>query len=214
MYSTNIRITYILACMLLVSETLLIAQPDIQIPKELSISVDQKLFSPSPGWIDTLLDQSEKLAVKYRIVRTVKSAFRVTTKVRIPQVLTLPAVLQQIVLYYALLGDEASRRRETLLIYPYFGSLDDDPAIRCNYTGSGAYQVAANGWHTIPVPAAPGPEEKFIHNRVIERALENPDVIDDIPREIFNEIAQETNRTTEEIIAIYEKIQLWQMANR
>jgi hypothetical protein len=190
------------------------AQPEIQIPKELDIRVNKNLFSPSPGWIDTLLDQSEKLAVKYRIVSTVRSDIRVTTKVRIPQVLTLPAVLQQIVLYYALLGDEASRRREILLIYPYFESLADEPAIRCSYTGSGAYQVTAGGWHTIPAPAEPGPEEKFIHNRVIEKALEDPDVFDDIPIEIFNEVARENNRTTEEIIAIYEKIQLWQMANR
>ena len=89
------------------------AQPEISLPAELVLSVDDTAFEPSEGWIDSLIACSKTLNIKYRIVSTVQYETYVTTKIRIPQVLSFSEVLQQIVLYYAVIGDDTARSRES-----------------------------------------------------------------------------------------------------
>ena len=132
-----------------------------------------------------------------------------TTKIRIPQVLPLSSVIQQIILYYSILSDEDSKEVEILQIFPYFCPLQIPPAISCVYSTTNGYVISVDSWNPVPVPPAPGPEEKFIYNQVVEKALANPDIIDDIPDEIFQAVARENNRKATEVRSIYEKVQLW-----
>ena len=215
MQSIN-HICFILIFILLLygSDSLLYAQPTVHLPKEVNIIVNENLYDPTESWMDSLLEHSRNLNIKYEIVSTVQSDVYVTTKIRIPQVLSFSAVLQQIVLYYALLGDESSRRREKVLIYPYFTSLKETPAVSCAYNISDGYDIHNAGWETIPVPPEPAPEEKYIHNQIIEKTLENLDIIDDIPEQIYLEVALENDRSVEEVISIFRRIQLWQMATQ
>jgi len=188
------------------------AQPTVQLPKELNIAVNDISFMPADSWVDSLIDQAHNLDIKYEIVNTIHSGLHVTTKIRMPQVLTFPAVLHQIVIYYALLSDEPSRVQETLLVYPYFYALRNKPVVICTYSEAGIYEITDLNWKTIPVPPAPGPEEKYIYNQIIEITLENLDIIDDIPDMVFEQVAAENKRSVSEIKTIYQNIQLWQMA--
>ncbi len=190
-----------------------LAQPTVQLPKELNIVVNELSFIPADNWLDSLINQAHNLYIKYEIVNTIDSGVRVTTKIRMPQVLTFPAVLQQIILYYALLSDEPARVQERLLVYPYFYPLQNKPAVVCSYSETGVYEITNLNWKTIPVPPAPGPEEKYIYNQIIEKTLESLDIIDDIPDRVFEQVAAENKRSVSEIKTLYQNIQLWQMAN-
>ena len=188
------------------------AQPIVQLPREVHIVVNEVSFMPSDSWVDSLIDQAHNLDIKYEIVNTIHSGIHVTTKIRMPQVLTFPAVMHQIVIYYALLSDKPARVREKLLIYPYFYPLQNKPVVICSYSEAGIYEITDLNWKTIPVPPAPGPEEKYIYNQIIEKTLENLDIINDIPDVVLEQVAAENKRSVSEIKTIYQNIQLWQMA--
>jgi len=200
---------HILLVLTLISPTGLSAQPEIKLPGELNIHINKNLYEPTTGWLDTLVDQARNYRIKYEIVNSTQTNALVTTKIRIPQVLPLSSVLQQIILYYAILSDEDSKEKELLQIYPYFSPLQLAPAINCVYSSSKGYMISVDSWKPVPVPPAPGPVEKFIHNQVIEKALANPDIIDDIPDEIFQAVARENNRTVAEVRSIYENVRFW-----
>ncbi len=212
-YFGNIAIAWMTTTFFLGFHMQLSAQPTVELPTELNLVINDKPYTPTEGWMDSLLDQSKKLQVKYEIVNSVQNGSQITTKVRMPQVLTFSSVLHQIILYYALLSDESARSRENLLIYPYFDPLSNAPAIYCSYSPSTGYEIIKTVWETIHVPTAPGPEETYFYNQIIEKTLENLDIIDDIPDEIFMQVASENKRSVQEIKIIYQNILLWQMAN-
>ena len=204
---------YTIVLLMMVSRTDLSAQSEIHLPDKLNIHINNTLYEPTTGWLDTLVDLARNFRIKYEIVNSTLTNTHVTTKIRIPQVLPLSSVLQQIILYYALLSDEDSKEAETLQVYPYFCPLQLAPTINCVYSSSKGYMVSVDSWRPVPVPPAPGPEERFIHNQIVEKALANPDIINDIPEEIFRAVARENNRTVAEVRSIYEKVQLWLKAN-
>jgi hypothetical protein len=188
------------------------AQVDIQLPSELQLYVNESEFIPTEAWTDSLIEEAENAYIRYEIVTTFRSLSAVTTRIRIPQFYTLPEVIRQVVLYYALLNNENERTNETLFIYPFFKNINDPPLIICTYESTGNIEVTVMSWPTVPRPGKPVPEHRFIYNQLIEADLSDLNSRDTIADEVYEKIAGENNISVDELEKIYQSVKLWQLS--
>ncbi len=188
------------------------AQLEIQLPVELHILVNDTVFEPPESWTDSLLSEAQNGYIKYEIVSSWRTFNEIQTKIRVPQFFDFRQVIRQIILYYGLLNDEGARRRERLLIYPFFSELSKDPAAKCRYIKDGWYQITFNSWERIDVPHAPGPEAIYLYNQLLESSKQEFADRDGISEEVLGKVAAEHNMSANQLLQIYEAVKLWRLS--
>ena len=191
---------------------MIFSQPEVSLPGEINILIDNYVFDPSESWTDSLISEARTGYLRYEIVSTCRGLNQIQTKIRVPQFFTFKQVIRQIVLYYGLLNDEDARKCEKLLIYPFFCNIEDTSAAQCIYVKEGWYKFEVNYWNIVDVPNAPGPENKFLYNQLIESSMADFGDRDGISEKILKKIAAENNISVDELQKIYEEVKLWQLA--
>ena len=101
------------------------AQIKITIPDTFTVEVNDEIFQPDKAWYDSLHSEAAISKIHYKIAGCLTSKLYTITKLRIPQTLSMNQVIQQVIFYYSLLNNEDERRKETVLIYPFFSNIDD-----------------------------------------------------------------------------------------
>ena len=210
------KIICIKICILFItiSSPVLRAQVEIKLPNEILLTVNGSELSLSQSWIDSLVDVASGANIYYKIVGAFKKESSVITVIQIPQILSINEVYRQIVLYYTILSDEESRQRELLNIYPYFESTGKDPAIRCQYFSDGKYEIVVEYWHRVPVPDQPIPEDKDIHNQILQISFHEVQSLGDISDDVFEKVAIKNDLSVQRIQEIYQNTILWQLGTQ
>jgi len=188
------------------------SQPEVSLPREINILIDDYVFDPSEAWTDSLISEAQAGYLRYEIISTYRGSNQIQTKIRVPQFFTFKQVIRQIVFYYGLLDSEDARKCEKLLIYPFFYNIEDTPAAQCTCVKEGWYEFEVNYWNTVDVPNAPGPENKFLYNQLIDSSMTNFGDRDGISENILKKIAAENNISVDDLQKIYEEVKLWQLA--
>ncbi len=191
---------------------MIFSQPEVSLPREINIMIDDYVFDPSETWTDSLISEARAGYLRYEIISTYRGSNQIQTKIRVPQFLTFKQVIRQVVFYYGMLDNEDARKCEKLLIYPFFCDIEDTPAARCTYIKEGWHKFEVNYWKTVDVPNTPGPENKFIYNQLIDSAMTELGDRDGISEIIFIKIAAENNISVDDLHKIYEEVKLWQLA--
>ena len=191
---------------------MIFSQPEVSLPSEINILIDNYVFDPSEAWTDSLISEARTGYLRYEIISTYRVSHQIQTKIRVPQFFTFKQVIRQIVFYYGLLDSEDARKCEKLLIYPFFCNIEDNPAAQCTYVKEGWYKFEVNYWNTVDVPKTPGPENKFLYNQLIESSMTELGDIDGISEKILKKIAAENNISVDKLQKIYEEVKLWQLA--
>ena len=191
---------------------ILYSQPEIHLPGELTIMINDRIFDPSGSWTDSLLSEAANIYIRYEIVHVEQISDKIRTKIRVPQVFSFQAIIRQMILYYGLLNDEATRSKEVLLVYPFFNELNDQPAAQCVYMGAGRYHIDLNYWNKIPTPNPPGPEDIFLYNRLLETAKNEFGDHDGISEDTLQKVAMENDMCKQDLMQLYQNVKLWQLA--
>jgi len=191
------------------------AQLQIDLPSEITIFINDSLFTPSLEWNDTLVIEASSGKIRYRISSPHHDTNTdiIETKIKIPQILSLREVVRQVILYYALLNSEEDRHKERIFIYPYFTSIDQKASISCSYRIAGKYYIYIDHWKTVPIPDKPIPEHKEIFNQIMETSFKGIQLFAEIPPdEVLNEVAKRNNMDPARVIQIYKNVILWQLS--
>jgi len=192
--------------------TPILSQPEIILPAEVNIIINDSVFDPSESWTDSLISEAQSGYLRYEIASTFRHSLKIQTKVRIPQFFTFSQVIRQIVFYYGLLSDENARKAEELWIYPFFSDLDEEPAAICTCLKNGWFELKLNDWTTINVSKIPSPEEKYLYNQLVDSAMTEFGDRDGISDGIFKVVAKENDISIEKLQKIYEAVKLWMLA--
>jgi hypothetical protein len=214
MYMRKIICIKICILFITISSPVLRAQVEIKLPNEILLTVNGSELSLSQGWIDSLVDVASGANIYYKIVGAFRKEFSVITVIQIPQILSINEVYRQIVLYYTILSDEESRQRELLNIYPYFESTGEDPAIRCQYFSDGKYEIVVEYWHRVPVPDQPVPEDKDIHNQILQISFHEVQSLGDISDDVLEKVAIKNDLSVQRVQEIYQNTILWQLGTQ
>jgi hypothetical protein len=201
------KIALSLLCLVIFAQ----AQLKIDLPSEITIFINDSLFTPALEWNDKLVHEAALAKLRYRIAASHGDDQDVVTKIKIPQILSFPEVIRQVILYYSLLTTEQDRQNERILIYPYFKSIDRDAALSCKYQTRGKFYISVKHWHTVPVPPKPSPEDKEIFNQIMETSFKDIQKFGDLPDEIFANVALRNKMTANDVRHIYQKVILWQL---
>jgi hypothetical protein len=199
---------------ILIAAQIVIAQTQIDLPREIKLEVNGSELSFTSDWIDSLVDEAYAGMIHYKIVGAKRSDYYITTQIQIPQILTLNDVMRQIVLYYSLLPNEESREAEILTIFPYFESTDGKPALKTHYDSEGEYDIELFHWNTVPIPNQPIPEHKYIVNQILQTSFSGVQSLGDVPDTVFEEVANENDLTVEQTRIIYQNTILWKVGNQ
>ena len=214
MYMRKIICIKICILFITISSPVLRAQVEIKLPNEILLTINGSELSLSQSWIDSLVDVASGANIYYKIVGAFRKESSVITVIQIPQILSKNEVYRQIVLYYTILSDEESRQRELLNIYPYFESTGEDPAIRCQYFSDGKYEIVVEYWHRVPVPDQPIPEDKDIHNQILQISFHEVQSLGDISDDVFEKVAIKNDLSVQRIQEIYQNTILWQLGTQ
>jgi hypothetical protein len=201
------KITLFLLCLVIFAQ----AQLKIDLPSEITIFINDSLFTPALEWNDKLVHEAASAKLRYRIAASHGDDQDVLTKIKIPQILTFPEVMRQVILYYALLTTEEDRSNERILIYPYFKSIEREAALSCTYQTGGQFYINVKQWHTVPIPPKPSPESKEIFNQIMETSFKDIQNFGDLPDEIFANVALKNKMSANDVRHIYQQVILWQL---
>jgi hypothetical protein len=191
---------------------LLQAQLEINLPKDLNIIVDESDLPLSAGWLDSLSDEALSGKIRYKIVGASSIEGKVTTKIHIPQILSLGEVFRQVVLYYSMINNEHERENETLYVYPYFIFIENTPSLMCRYESEANFYFEINNWDRVPIPPQPTLEEKDVFNQVLQASFNNIQKFSSIDEKIFRKIALQNDLSVARVRQIYQNTILWQLA--
>jgi hypothetical protein len=186
------------------------AQIEIDLPASIDINVNDINLPLTENWIDSLITESRSGKLHYSIASAYADNDTVTTRLHIPQILSLRQVYYQVIFYYSLLSNESDRLKEQVFIYPYFFDIKKQPFITCTYHSTGKFYFSVQEWPVVPVPPEPGPEEKWIFNQIIEAMLGGIQKMGGVPEELFKQIAEKNNTPVHRVQSIYENTILWQ----
>ena len=201
-------ITIVLVCL----PIFLKAQLEVNLPPNVTIFINDTLFTPPLEWNENLIRIARSSKIQYKIVAFRRDNKNIFTKLKVPQILNLHAVIQQVIIYYSLLNNEEDRENEEIMIYPYFSSVDTLASIRCSYQQNGNFYFEVSSWITIPIPSRPKPEEKEIFNQILDSSFQHVHRFGDISKEIFDKVAQKNKMSSEDVKKIYQNIILWQLS--
>jgi len=186
------------------------AQITVHLPDSVSLTVNERPFPVSENWTDSLMTEAALGKFCFVIVGARSSPDEVKTNIQIPQVFPLSAVYRQIILYYAMLEEEDSRKKERLNIYPYFSKLNQAPFLTAGYNTPGRYTVVLKKWPQEAVPRPPNLIEREIFNQILQTSFSGVEIFSSLSDEIFDKIAGHYNVTAEEIRSLYRNTLLWQ----
>jgi len=189
------------------------SQLEVKLPESISIVINDSLVQLEESWMDSLISQAMDPELYYKIVTFHSETNRVTTKLKIPQILTQKEMIIQVILYYSLLSDEEDREKEFVLVYPYFSQTNKMPDVSCYYYSGGTFYFTINKWETIASLQKPTPEEIFLFNQILKISFDQVQSMDSIPDDIFSRIVKENNISEEKVRSIYQKVVLWQLKN-
>ena len=189
------------------------SQLEVKLPKSISIVINDSLVQFEESWMDKLISLSLDPELYYKIVTFHSETNRVTTKLKIPQILTQKEMIIQVILYYSLLTDEEDREKEYVLVYPYFSKTNKIPDVSCYYYSGGIFYFTINKWETIASLQKPTPEEIFLFNQILKISFDQVQSMDSIPDDVFSRIAKENNISEEKVRSIYQKVVLWHLKN-
>ena len=178
---------------------------------QFSIYINDKPFTAAKSWIDSVTNDPESAVIRYKITGAHSDGLSVTTRIRLPQVLSINEVVKQIILYYLMLDDNEARQNEVILIFPYFTEAKDPPSMHVNYQNSNIIHINVREWQTIERPATPSPEERDIYNQIIEDSFNKVQEYEKISDEVFIKIARANNLPPDRVIQIYKNVFLWQL---
>jgi hypothetical protein len=176
----------------------------------ISVFINGDAYPISAAWVDSAQSQSELMTIRYNITGAHSYGSEVTTMIRLPQVLTVQQVIEQVLLYYFMLEEETLKNNEQLYIYPYFTDQAQQPAIRVRYL-SGTLKVDLKEWKTVRRPKLPTPEEREIYNQIIEDFFNEIQEYNSMSNDRFQKIAQKNNIPVERVRKIYEDVILWNL---
>jgi hypothetical protein len=189
------------------------AQLTINLPATIEITVDKQVIPLSASRLDSLRQESRSGKVHYKIAGIEASQQRAQVCLAVPQVFSLPQVIDQIIFYYSAIPAEGDRLRDQVYIYPYFADIDKQPYITCTYKPVGKFFFTVNRWPVVPVPPAPDPQQIEIYNQIINEMLDDYQIMESINPEIIQRIARKNKLQFEEVQKIYEDTILWQEAH-
>ena len=176
----------------------------------ISVFVNGDAFPISAAWVDSAQSHSELMTIRYKITGAHSYGSEITTMIRLPQVLTVQQVIEQVLLYYFMLEEETAKNNEQLYIYPYFTEQDQQPPIRVKYQ-SGTLKVDLKEWKTVQRPKLPSPEEREIYNQIVENFFHEVQEYNTMSTDRFQKIAQKNNIPVERVRKIYEDVILWNL---
>lgn len=191
---------------------LLMAQISIDLPSEITVSINGEKLQLTSGWRDSLLAEADKGYLKYEIISAYRFNSQIETRINIPQFFSLPQVYRQIIFYYAMLSDEKARVSERIQVYPFFAPISETALISCLYNSPGKYELTVDHWPTSAIPGPPSPEEKYLYNQLIESVMNEIPESGDIPEDIFEKVARENGIPPGRLREIYQNVKLWYMA--
>ena len=210
----RIFLIQILIFMLFIISPTVKAQTGLGLPDKIQLVVNGSEIIPRQSWIDSLVDEANNRKIFYKIISAFRANASVTAQIQIPQIFSLNEVYRQIVLYYSFIREEELREKEFLSVYPYFGSTEEDPAIRCQYISEGRYQIDIEYWNRIPIPDKPKVEDRDIFNQILQISLHEVQSMGDVSDDIFEKVAEKNKLSIERVKIIYQNSILWQLGSQ
>jgi len=186
------------------------SQPDKFFFQNLTISVNDSLYSMDSSYVGEIIEMAEKSKINYTISGISYNDQGVCTRLKIPHTFTRDEVVKQCALYFYLLDNDNDRKREYLEIFPFFVPTNQRPWIKVRYFEPGALHIGINHWETIPIPAHPTHIEAEIYNQVIDLSFNQSGVFDTADIKIFKEVAKSNDLDISIVEEIYKKVLLWQ----
>ena len=189
-----------------------LTQPVFEFPQQITIYVNDTLYTPSDVWFDSLSQEAQKSKICYVIIGTSSTKSSVLTHIQLPQIISLKQVLRQVVLYYSMIAREKDRIKEKVNIYTYFQSNRSAPMLTVTYSKPGVFKIQLRKWDRIPVPSAPTPEEKAVFNQVLQTAFQEVQTFSSISESVFKKVALRNSISVKVVKNIYQNVTLWQQA--
>jgi hypothetical protein len=188
--------------------SLVFAEIQSSIQNEIKVVVNDSILEFSQAWYDSLIIESSQNNLCYQISGYQTSKVSTTAKLKVPQTLKLSQIIRQVIIYYNMLQNENERRKEKLLLYPFFSDLSKPEFIKCYYSDN-TYYFVVQKWEKIPSPSQPTPEERYIYNEILKNALQNTLEFGELSEDVFEEVSINQEKSIDEIHKIYEKVVLW-----
>jgi len=188
------------------------AQISVELPSSLSVIVNDAPYLVSEGWMDSLIAEAALGKFSFVIVGASSTPRAINTSIQVAQILPLPAVYRQAILYFAMLDSEADREKEKVNIYPYFHDIDGAPFLTVTYEAEGHYTIKLNHWLRLPVPPPPDFAEREVFNQVLQTSFSGVERFSSLSKEIFKKIAHRNNMSVEKVRSVYQNTILWQQA--
>jgi len=190
----------------------LIAQPDIKLPLQIHLMINDSEIDITSGWVDSLVSEALSAKIRYQIVGASYIDKSITTQIQLPQFLSLNEVMRQIVIYYSLIPEENDRQKEKLLIYPYFTEKKSTPSLECRYVAVGEFDISVFKWEQVPIPDQPDVEQLEIFNKILQVSFSETSSFGGIPEESLEKFAKRNNMSVEQVRQIYQNTILWQLS--
>ena len=190
----------------------LIAQPEIKLPSQFHLMINDSEVNLSSGWVDSLVTEAFSAEIRYQIVGASYIDKSITTQIQLPQFLPLSDVLRQIVIYYSLIKEENDRQKEKLLIYPYFTEKDSSPSLECRYDAGGEFDIRVFKWDRVPIPNQPDIGQLEIFNKILQDTFSETSSFSGIPDQSLEKFAKRNNIPVEQVRQIYQNTILWQLS--
>ena len=64
-----------------------------------------------------MINETKSVKIRYKIAGSRRVDKLVFTKIKLPRIFKLPQIIQQIIMYYALLNNEDDRENEKIMVY-------------------------------------------------------------------------------------------------
>jgi hypothetical protein len=190
----------------------LIAQPEIKLPLQIHLMINDSEIDITSDWVDSLVSEALSAKIKYQIVGASYIDKSITTQIQLPQFLSLNEVLRQIVIYYSLITEENDRQKEKLLIYPYFTAKESTPSLECRYVAGGEFNISVFKWDQVSIPDQPNVEQLEIFNKILQVSFSETSSFGGIPEESLEKFANRNNMSVEQVRQIYQNTILWQLS--
>lgn len=187
------------------------AQPDINLPSQFNLIVNDTELYLTCGWVDSLVVEALSAEIRFKIVGASCSDKSVITQIQLPQFLSLSQVYRQIVIYYSLIPEE-DRQKDKLYIYPYFLRDENSPSLECRYNSGGEFDISVFKWEQIPIPSQPDKKQLEIFNKILQVSFHETSSFSGISEELLNKFAQSNDLPAKRVKQIYQNTILWQLS--
>jgi len=186
------------------------AQSLVELPQKITLIIDDKKFDYNESWLDSLANEAINQRFCFKIAGVSSTKRFTTSHIQLPQILSLREIYRQIILYYALIPAENLRKKEKVLVFPYFKSRHGDPSLIARYKEEGTFEIEVLNWGQVPVPTVPGHRDMRVFNQVLHISFKDIQSFSDLSEDIFEEVAILNHLTNRQVMNIYKNTTLWQ----